>query len=93
MRLPPVHCSPVPKPLQEMNAQRAQLALIDQDCQRLVNPDYMRPFASLDDAVDRLLPYHVSRCLLRRVFTQQLSTGIPCESGSNGFPRSLFKDL
>lgn len=56
--------SPTPKAPQELQAQRAQLALLEQDCARLVNPDYARPFASLDDAVDRLLPYHVRRAAL-----------------------------
>ncbi|GAB4813234.1 hypothetical protein N2152v2_000280 [Parachlorella kessleri] len=48
----------VPKALQDSQAQRAQLALLELDCARLANPDYHRPFASLEDAVDRLLPYH-----------------------------------
>lgn len=59
---PPPLClcrSNAPKTPQEVQAQRAQLALMEQDCARLVNPDYLRPFASLEDAVDRLLPYHV----------------------------------
>ena len=56
--------SQVPKAAQDSQVLRAQVALLDQDCARLVNPDYTRPFASIDDAVDRLLPYHVRRAAL-----------------------------
>ena len=33
--------------------------LAEQDCKKICNPDLNRPFNNLDDAVDRLLPYHV----------------------------------
>ena len=49
----------MPKALQEQKALQAQAQLLEHDCQRLANPDYTRPFSSIDDAVDRLLPYHV----------------------------------
>jgi len=34
---------------------------VAKDLAALANPDVSTPFASVDDAVDRLLPYHVSR--------------------------------
>ena len=56
-----------------MKAVRAQLELSEQDCARLSAPDYTSGFASLEDAVDRLLPFHVSasmpagdRCVVER---------------------------
>ncbi len=39
---------------------RAQLELMAQDSTRVSAPDWTAPFSSLEDAVDRLLPYHVS---------------------------------
>lgn len=36
------------------------IALVDKGCHHICNPDWERRFSSLDDAVDRLLPYHVS---------------------------------
>ena len=44
-----------------VKAVRAQLDLMEQDCARVSAPDHATPFASLEDAVDRLLPFHVSR--------------------------------
>ena len=29
------------------------------DCKRIANPDFNRPFTSVEDAIERLLPYHV----------------------------------
>lgn len=46
----------------DVKAVRAQLELMEQDCARVSAPDWTTPFADLEDAVDRLLPYHVS-CL------------------------------
>lgn len=43
----------------DVKAVRAQLDLMEQDAARVSAPDYNTPFASLEDAVDRLLPYHV----------------------------------
>ncbi|KAG7672465.1 hypothetical protein Ndes2526B_g09014 [Nannochloris sp. 'desiccata'] len=31
----------------------------EQDCKKVCNPDFNRPFTNLEDAVDRLLPYHI----------------------------------
>lgn len=42
-----------------MKAVRAQLELMEQDCCRVSAPDYTTRFSSLEDAVDRLLPFHV----------------------------------
>ena len=43
----------------ELEARSAALQLAEQDALWVRDPDVSRPFASLDDAVDRLLPYHV----------------------------------
>ena len=43
-----------------VRAVKAQLDLMEQDTARVSAPDWATPFASLEDAVDRLLPYHVS---------------------------------
>ena len=40
--------------------QQKYVQLVQQDSQRVSDPDVQRPFASVKDAVDRLLPYHVS---------------------------------
>lgn len=42
------------RPLNQMELQFAY-----QDAWRVCHPDYKRPFASLEDACERLLPYHV----------------------------------
>ncbi len=39
---------------------KRQQEYINEDILRLLNPDCNRPFASFEDAVDRLLPFHVS---------------------------------
>jgi hypothetical protein len=31
----------------------------EQDCKKICNPDLNKPFTNLEDAIDRLLPYHV----------------------------------
>lgn len=53
----------VTQPL-DLNAQRAkQLTLMKADVQKLAYLDLQRPFANLEDAVDRLLPFHVCLCM------------------------------
>lgn len=42
-----------------VKAVRAQLELAEQDCARISSSDYIMPFSSLENAVDRLLPFHV----------------------------------
>lgn len=43
----------------DVKAVRAQLELMGQDSTRVSAPDWTAPFSSLEDAVDRLLPYHM----------------------------------
>ncbi|KAI7836257.1 hypothetical protein COHA_009847 [Chlorella ohadii] len=43
----------------DVKAVRAQLELMAQDSTRVSAPDWTAPFSSLEDAVDRLLPYHM----------------------------------
>lgn len=59
-----------------VKAVRAQLELADQDCTRISGPDYSTSFQSLEDAVDRLLPFHVRPLLGLPIPTQ-------CCSGSS----------
>ena len=40
-------------------APKRPLELVSDDCRRVCTPDYERPFSSLYNAVDRLLPFHV----------------------------------
>uniref|UniRef100_A0A7N0TBY5 GLTSCR protein conserved domain-containing protein n=1 Tax=Kalanchoe fedtschenkoi TaxID=63787 RepID=A0A7N0TBY5_KALFE len=40
-------------------ANQTELHLAYQDAWRVCHPDYKRPFASIEDACERLLPYHV----------------------------------
>ncbi|KAJ9542472.1 hypothetical protein OSB04_028978 [Centaurea solstitialis] len=40
-------------------ANQAELQMAYQDAWRVCHPDFKRPFASLEDACERLLPYHV----------------------------------
>ncbi|KAL4446341.1 hypothetical protein ABPG77_003148 [Micractinium sp. CCAP 211/92] len=42
-----------------VKAVRAQLELVDQDCTRISAPDYTKHFQNVEDAVDRLLPFHI----------------------------------
>ena len=42
--------------------------IAEQDCKRVCNPDLTRAFTNLDDAVDRLLPFHVSPRLIYSQF-------------------------
>ncbi|CAI9105581.1 OLC1v1004530C1 [Oldenlandia corymbosa var. corymbosa] len=37
----------------------AELRMAEQDAWRVCHPDFKRPFSSLEDACERLLPYHV----------------------------------
>lgn len=43
----------------EARAQKRQLELLSEDCKRACTTDLNRPFTTLQDAVDRLLPFHV----------------------------------
>ncbi|KAL4578879.1 hypothetical protein LXL04_015010 [Taraxacum kok-saghyz] len=47
------HPSPSPP------ANQAELQMAYQDAWRVCHPDFKRPFSSLEDACERLLPYHV----------------------------------
>lgn len=40
-------------------ANQAEMQMAYQDAWRVCHPDFNRPFSSLEDACDRLLPYHV----------------------------------
>ncbi|XP_047050322.1 uncharacterized protein LOC124655479 [Lolium rigidum] len=60
---PQAHSQPQPSPQQQQAAQargrspEVEMAL--QDAMRVCNPNIKTPFQSLEDAVSRLLPYHV----------------------------------
>jgi Conserved region of unknown function on GLTSCR protein len=45
----------------EQKAQKRQLELIEEDVRKVCNPNIAAPFSTIEDAVTRLLPYHVSR--------------------------------
>ncbi|KAK7243179.1 hypothetical protein RIF29_37967 [Crotalaria pallida] len=67
----PHNQSPNPNPVQQNQPQQQQkvnrpgpgsqmeLQMAYQDAWRVCHPDFKRPFSSLEDACDRLLPYHV----------------------------------
>jgi hypothetical protein len=44
----------------ESRAHKRQLELLNEDAKRLCATDIVNPFRHLQDAVDRLLPFHVS---------------------------------
>ncbi|XP_057766947.1 uncharacterized protein LOC130987427 [Salvia miltiorrhiza] len=44
---------------QQQQQHKASLQLAYQDAWRVCHPDFKRPFSSLEDACERLLPYHV----------------------------------
>ncbi|KAK4433167.1 hypothetical protein Salat_1078900 [Sesamum alatum] len=44
---------------QQQHQHKASLQMAYQDAWRVCHPDFKRPFASLEDACERLLPYHV----------------------------------
>ena len=46
--------------MQQPLVHKRQLDMVLADCKRVCSPDIDRPFSSLSDAVDRLLPFHVS---------------------------------
>eukprot|EP00884_Botryococcus_braunii_P003645 jgi/Botrbrau1/13281/Bobra.27_2s0004.1 len=43
----------------EQRAQKRQIELIEEDIRKVCNPNILAPFSSVEDAVTRLLPYHV----------------------------------
>ncbi|KAL8141539.1 hypothetical protein V2J09_014571 [Rumex salicifolius] len=49
----------LPAPSPPLAGNQAELQLAYQDAWRVCHPDYRRPFSSLEDACERLLPYHV----------------------------------
>ncbi|CAA0820124.1 Unknown protein [Striga hermonthica] len=57
----PAPNNPPPPPQQQQQQQhhKASLQLAYQDAWRVCHPDFKRPFSSLEDACERLLPYHV----------------------------------
>ncbi|KAK8542860.1 hypothetical protein V6N13_136588 [Hibiscus sabdariffa] len=64
---PPQSQTPPPQPQQQQQQQQkqtrqlnqAELQMAYQDALRVCHPDFKRPFSSLEDACERLLPYHV----------------------------------
>ncbi|KAH6788175.1 mediator of RNA polymerase II transcription subunit-like protein [Perilla frutescens var. hirtella] len=62
-----LHPNPNPNPnpnsstpnQQQQQQHKASLQLAYQDAWRVCHPDFKRPFSSLEDACERLLPYHV----------------------------------
>ncbi|KAK9791379.1 hypothetical protein WJX73_006977 [Symbiochloris irregularis] len=56
---PTVSSEAAAKQVALQNASYRQLELLQDDARRIRNPDTTRPFTSLQDAVDRLLPYHL----------------------------------
>jgi hypothetical protein len=48
----------------EARAHKRQLELLNEDAKRLCTVDIHTPFRSLQDALDRLLPFHVSMLAL-----------------------------
>ncbi|KAL2226796.1 uncharacterized protein LOC105160195 [Sesamum indicum] len=44
---------------QQQHQHKASLQMAYQDAWRVCHPDFKRPFSSLEDACERLLPYHV----------------------------------
>lgn len=43
----------------ESKAQKRALDCIAEDCKRICTTNLSRPFATLQDAIDQLLPFHV----------------------------------
>ena len=64
---------------------KRQQEYIQEDVWRCCNPDINRPFSSFQDAVDRLLPYHVLshstmhtlQCLTEYIVLQPVSCNMP----------------
>ncbi|XP_071717028.1 uncharacterized protein [Rutidosis leptorrhynchoides] len=56
--LPQLH-QPTPNPNSIYLQSKAELQMAYQDAWRVCHPDFKRPFSSLEDASERLLPYHV----------------------------------
>ena len=52
-------CSGAPTPVQQQPYVKRQQEYISDDVYRCCNPDIHAPFRNLQDALDRLLPYHV----------------------------------
>ena len=52
-------CSSAPTPVQQQPYVKRQQEYISDDVYRCCNPDIHAPFRNLQDALDRLLPYHV----------------------------------
>ena len=67
-------------PVAYARAPKRPLELAADDGRRLCQPDHARPFSSVHDAVNRLLPFHVRACRppacgsLSRLLAQPLPT-------------------
>lgn len=44
----------------DFRSHQTLVALLERDGAWVSNPDYTAPFKGIDDALDRLMPYHVS---------------------------------
>jgi hypothetical protein len=57
---PPSAAQPEPgEGTQEDGGQDHVADFAERDAKRVANPDILTPFKSLDDVIERLLPYHV----------------------------------
>lgn len=73
---------------------KRQQDYIHEDIVRLLNPDCNRPFSNFEDAVDRLLPFHVSHAFdeEKKSVLRLLCTVEQCDSGpsSSTSSRTIF---
>lgn len=81
----------------EARAHKRQLELLNEDAKRLCNVDISAPFKNMQDALDRLLPFHVgARVVLRarllgldlvftlnKIISVQASTWLPDQTGAS----------
>ncbi|KAL7090587.1 hypothetical protein ACP275_12G050800 [Erythranthe tilingii] len=57
--IPPINNNNNQQQQQQQQQHKASLQLAYQDAWRVCHPDFKHPFSSLEDACERLLPYHV----------------------------------
>lgn len=74
-------CSSISQPVQPQPYVKRQHEYISEDIYRCCNPDVNAPFRNLQDALDRLLPYHVGDPLFLSLipFLNKVSTGTRAE--------------
>lgn len=78
------------QPPTNTRAPKRPLELVSDDCRRVCTPDFERPFSSLYNAIDRLLPFHVGTPLSTASFAELKFHGGELELAYNFLAQELL---